>query len=412
MKVWILQTGEPVHIDKHSLRPMRAMNLSNMLAELGHEVVLWTSNFDHFSKKHRSTGQVDYKISEQISIKLIPSRGYKSNMGLSRLIDHAQLAINLRKQLRNQTPPDIAFIGYPPIETAWILSIWMKKKKIPFVVDVKDAWPEILVRAVPSKLKFLGQFLILPYKFMMKKIFKNARGLIAPSSTFLDWSLKQAQRKITNFDIVVPLTTPSKQFTDIEISEAGDWLDRLDIKDDMTIRISFIGSLNSAFYFDPIIFAAKQLNYQFVIAGDGPMYDEIKTQSAGIKNIVMPGWLSQCQSQVLSKRSKVMLAPLRDLADFKMSIPNKFYDYMSSGKPIVSSISGIAGKLISENKIGLEYVNQEITSLLVTLEKILMNPKLLEDMSIASRELYQKRFSYEMVYQNLVDHLVMVKNDN
>ena len=34
MKIWILQTGEPLHIDKSGLRPMRAMNLSNALIDL------------------------------------------------------------------------------------------------------------------------------------------------------------------------------------------------------------------------------------------------------------------------------------------------------------------------------------------------------------------------------------------
>ena len=34
MKIWILQTGEPLYIDKSGLRPMRAMNLSNALMNL------------------------------------------------------------------------------------------------------------------------------------------------------------------------------------------------------------------------------------------------------------------------------------------------------------------------------------------------------------------------------------------
>jgi hypothetical protein len=53
MKVWILQTGEPLPIDANGLRPMRAMNLTKSLIDHGHEVILWSSNFDHFSKSHR-----------------------------------------------------------------------------------------------------------------------------------------------------------------------------------------------------------------------------------------------------------------------------------------------------------------------------------------------------------------------
>ena len=39
LNVWIMQTGEPLHIDKGSPRPMRAINLSNKLVEAGHNVV-------------------------------------------------------------------------------------------------------------------------------------------------------------------------------------------------------------------------------------------------------------------------------------------------------------------------------------------------------------------------------------
>jgi hypothetical protein len=38
LTVWILQTGEPLHIDGENARPMRAMNLSNALVEAGHKV--------------------------------------------------------------------------------------------------------------------------------------------------------------------------------------------------------------------------------------------------------------------------------------------------------------------------------------------------------------------------------------
>ena len=54
MKIWILQTGEPLHIDSGKPRPMRAMNLSNKLVEKGHDVVLWSSAFNHQKKNHRT----------------------------------------------------------------------------------------------------------------------------------------------------------------------------------------------------------------------------------------------------------------------------------------------------------------------------------------------------------------------
>ena len=151
MKVWVLQTGEPLQIDSGGLRPMRAINLSNALIEHGHQVVLWSSDFDHFSKKHRTSKNSVIQYSPNLEIRLISSRGYKSHVGLSRLFDHAQLAFNLRREIKKQPLPDVAFIGYPPIETAWVMTNLLSTHRVPTLLDVKDAWPDVLLRAFPDR---------------------------------------------------------------------------------------------------------------------------------------------------------------------------------------------------------------------------------------------------------------------
>jgi glycosyltransferase involved in cell wall biosynthesis len=410
MKVWILQTGEPLHIDKTGLRPMRAMNLANKLSENGHEVILWSSNFDHFSKKHRSSSIQAFSISNNLEIKLIKSKGYKSNISFARLFDHGQMAINLLKQLKRQSIPDVVFIGYPPIETAWVLTRWCRNRNIPVLLDVKDAWPEILARGLPKKFRFIGKILLTPYTLMMKNTFKHVTGFCAPSEPFLEWSLKHSNRGKNVFDIVVPLTTPNSKFSADEIRQAESWLDLHGIKPKGGPIISFVGSLNSAFDFDPIIKVAAKSNFQFVIAGNGPNFNKIKVQTATISNIFMPGWLTHCQAMVLAQRSRLMIAPLKNLIDFKMSIPNKFFDYMSYGKPIITSISGFAGNFVTKNKIGIEYSSETDGSLEEALSNVFENPNLVDEMSKNSKLIFLSKFSYDLVYQMLVDHIVSVKN--
>ena len=116
MRVWILQTGEPLHCDLGNPRPMRAMNLADALVKRGHQVVLWSSAFYHQEKTHRSLEAKVIKVSELLEIRLIPSCGYEANIGLKRLRDHFQLARNLKKLLVGQNPPDVAFIGYPQLK--------------------------------------------------------------------------------------------------------------------------------------------------------------------------------------------------------------------------------------------------------------------------------------------------------
>ena len=90
MLVWILQTGEPLHIDNDNSRPMRAMNLSDKLVGSGHSVILWSSAFNHRIKKHRSKKYETHKVNDNLEIRLIPSYGYKKNISLARLLDHFQ----------------------------------------------------------------------------------------------------------------------------------------------------------------------------------------------------------------------------------------------------------------------------------------------------------------------------------
>lgn len=410
MKIWILQTGEPLQIDSTGLRPMRAMNLSQALIEMGHSVTLWSSDFDHFAKKHRFGRMKVIKYSDNLEIRLIPSRGYESNVGLSRLIDHAQLGFNLRKMLKTQSPPDIGFLGFPPIETAWVMSRWLTKNKVKFILDVKDAWPEVLLRALPRKITWVTKFLLFPYFFMRQQTFKKASSFSAPTSDFLNWCLNKCGRTINDYDTVTPMTSPNNLFSVEEINSSKKLLDEFSIYEDATIKISFIGSLNSAFNFEPMFYAAKLLNIQFIIAGDGTYADYIKEQSKNINNIILLGWISAPTIKVLSERSTFMIAPLKDLEDFAMSIPNKFYDAMSHNRPMITSISGTAARMIEAYGIGVLYSNTPIDSLYNSIIQIIDKPSVIVNMSDNAKNLYQNEFTFSRVYGKLINKIEALIN--
>ena len=164
MNIWLIQTGEPLHIDGENARPMRAMNLSNALVQAGHGVVLWSAAFYHQEKRHRSATAQTIKVSDNLEIRLIPSRGYKRHIGLGRLINHGQLAFNLKKMLNHEESlPDAAFIGFPPIENAAVMARWLLRQGVPSLLDVKDQWPSLFMEAVPAPLQFLGRMVLWPY---------------------------------------------------------------------------------------------------------------------------------------------------------------------------------------------------------------------------------------------------------
>ena len=410
MKVWILQTGEPLQIDNNGARAMRAINLSNSLVDKGHQVTLWSANFDHFTKKHRYKGSRTINYNTNLQIKLIDSVGYKKNQGIKRLIDHAQLAFGLHFALKKMELPDIAFIGYPPIEVAWIMSRFLKKNSIPMVLDVKDMWPDVLLRALPSQARSVGKLLLSPYYYLMNSTFKSATSISSISQDFLDQSVKIARRAPNISDSVNYLTTIRPNYTDTEISNAREWLDGMGVIDTKQTRCSFVGSLTSVFDWDCVIEAFKNSNTELVLAGDGPCFQDLKEKTQNIKNIVMLGRITGIQSKILADRTNVFIAPYKSSLEFSQSLPNKFFDAMEYGKPLLSSVAGSASQFIVKKNIGLIY--SDISTLKMALNKLETNPEFFRQLGENAIDAYDKDFSGQIVYEKIINNLEKLSRAN
>lgn len=410
LNVWILQTGEPLHSDGPGARPMRAINLANALVQAGHNVVLWSSTFYHQEKSHRHHDGRDLIISPRLRIRLIDSPGYSRNIGLGRLWDHFVLARNLSKKLHETSEcPDLAFIGYPPIETAYVMSKWLSKNFIPYIVDVKDQWPEIFVKPLPAILKPLGRLILWPYFYLGRQAMKRATGISAMASGFLDWSIGFAGRARNQNDCVVPLTAPIGSASEERLTSAGKWWEEKGVFPDETFRISFIGSHTTAFDMDPVWVAAAHLmkrgaKVQFVICGDGPCSEEWQRKAVGLNNVIFPGWIDQDKISSLYSRSSLGLAPYKNTEDFVMSVPNKVIDVLSARVALLSSLSGEVKKLIEDHDVGFFY-GQNKTSLEDAIIPLLGDSMRIQSFSDNAHSLYRSKFSYEEVYGNLVKNI-------
>jgi glycosyltransferase involved in cell wall biosynthesis len=404
MKVWILQTGEPLHCDEGSPRPMRAINLSNKLVEAGHDVVLWSSAFSHQEKKHRTREFTVYKVNENLEIRLIPSCGYKKHIGLMRLIDHFQLALNLKKLLkRERVAPDIAFIGYPPIEAAAVMSKWLSKRGVPMVLDVKDLWPSMFVDAFPKMLQPIARIIFHPYFYLAKRTIRGADGISAMAPAFLKWVLKFADKKPTDSDKVFRLTSPISNISKSEVLLASKWRDAQGINVNMP-TVLFVGSFMSVFDFNPIFETAKELkDCQFVLCGDGDYLSELKNKTQGLDNVFFPGWVDRPKIEVLSDISIASLAPYKNIDNFMVNTPNKIVDSLLLGLPIISPLRGEVAKLIESNEVGFTY--DDSRSLNNHIQLLINDDKLQEQMSNNAKKLYNKEFEFNMVYDGLVQHL-------
>lgn len=403
MYIWIIQTGEPMFMDGSHVRSMRAMNLATKAIEIGHKITIITANFDHFTKKKRFQGDYFLEISENLEIHFVDSPGYARNIGLKRFYDHFILGHRMKKIAHTLSKPDVAFIGYPPIETSWFMSKFCSKNKIPFILDVKDAWPTNIVEVFPGKIQFLAKLILLPYFKMFSFASKKANKISSISDSFLKWTQVTTNRPENNKDFVSYLTSTEVQVTEKQNQEANIWFtNKVELKTGLP-TIYFVGSLSRSFNFDPIIESAKLKDFNLIIAGDGEQYSYLKNKTLNLDNVHMVGWVNTAQSKVIAENSDMALAPIKPLPDFEMSIPNKFFDYMRQGKPIISSLRGESKLLIERKQIGFYYSTSADFSEIVKTK--IQDKLLVKAMSQNCLNSFKSEFEYNLVYGKLVDEL-------
>jgi len=414
VRVWILQTGEPLHCDLGNPRPMRAMNLADALVKRGHQVVLWSSAFYHQEKTHRSLEATVIEVSELLEIRLIPSCGYEANVGLKRLRDHFQLARNLKKLLVGQNPPDVAFIGYPPIETAAVLSRWLKKYKIPNFIDVKDQWPHYFLGAVPSFARPLLRLILFPYFYFGKRALRDASGITSMSQSFVDWAANYRGSSVQDTDVAFALTAPSIPCSFEETTLAGQWWDQQEITHGDVFRLMFVGSFASSFDFMTIAKAAQELlkqgkKVEFVMCGDGDEAEEVRALMSGISNVRVIDWIDRPKIEALALRSAVTIAPYKNIDNFTMNLPNKILDSLFLGKPILTPLLGEVENLVLTNSVGMLYESGNYPTLATCITKLMDTPNLLAEYSANANKLYEDKYTNEKVYGELANFLTKLK---
>tara|TARA_B100001057_G_C22853573_1_gene951912 strand:+ start:1824 stop:3077 length:1254 start_codon:yes stop_codon:yes gene_type:complete len=410
MNVWIFQTGEPLQIDDITLRPMRAINLCNALIKSGHNVILWSSTFNHLKKIHRYKKFKIIKISEKLELRLIHSPGYKKNISISRLFDHLVMAYNLKSVLdKENKAPDVAFIGFPPIESAFIFTKWLNKKKIPSIIDVKDQWPTFFLNALPKYIYYIGFFFLIPYFLLAKYSMRNATNLSAIAEDFLDWALIFSNRIKHKNDLVAHLTTEKRLFPQNSINKANDfWKDKIDYS--IKNRLIFVGTHYPSLDFETLINATKILNnekfkFELIICGKGELTETLIYKSKGIKNIKFPGWVSRPQVEALAKISDATIAPFKNIDAYNKSLPNKVIDSLALSLPIITPLKGEVERLIVKEKVGLMYKEMSSEDLSVVIKNFYNDQKNIIKLKENAKTIFENKFSFDKVYSKIVGRL-------
>ncbi len=417
MLAWLITVGEGLPIDSGSPRLWRTSLLASKLLNRNHQVIRWTSAFDHSHKTFRSDGDQDIQVDPNYKIKLIKSIGYKKNVSLKRLVDHYVLGWKFSKAALSEERPDIIVCSLPTIELAHAATEYGKKMNVPVILDLRDMWPDIFLEMIPNWGSVIGKVALQPMYRKLKAACRNATAIFGITEAFLEWGLKNAGRTRNGFDAVFHHAYNLVQPSDSEISRAESFWRSYDVsKDDPIFTACFFGYFGRQFEIQTVLDAARKLrdldaNIRFVLCGDGDSFEHYKAMAADLDNVVLPGFVGQPEIWTLMRMSRVGLAPYHSTSSFIASLPNKVGEYLSAGLPIVSSLKGELENLLSVDQCGITYPNMDKDKLSDILLELSRNKQLSGNMAIKSRTISPEKFGADKVYGDMAHQLERIVKD-
>jgi glycosyltransferase involved in cell wall biosynthesis len=419
MRIWLLTIGEPVPLHGDSRERLhRTGFFADFLSEQGHDVVWWTSTFDHWKKIHHFPADAMVQRNEHLTIRLLNGGGYGSNVSIARCRDHRRIAERFTALAEFEHKPDIIVSALPTVELCSAAVDYGRRHSCPVVVDARDMWPDIFVEIFPGFLKPVAHLLFASFFREARTVSSSATAVIGITDAFIDWELEHSGRKKSSYDREFPFAYGSSSPPADRITEAEIFWDENNIPakstDPIGICISTVSRMGD---FDTIIRSARLLKQRgdrtrFIICGDGDKLEYYRNQTRDDGNIKFIGWADAATLYVLLRRATFGIDPLPERFDFLATINNKAIEYMSAGVPVISSPNrGVLADLLRSRGCGLSYDHGKPEQLAECILHVNENADIHSAMSRNAALVFNEKFIAGNVYKALMAHVEHIAED-
>lgn len=318
------------------------------------------------------------KLGENIKVY---RKGIPSDFGLGKknLIPLIKWQFSLLKMLIKQRKQyDIIHAAnFDSILPSLMMKLLFRKKVTYDIYDFYvDSFP------VPNKLK----------KLVLKLdcfAIKSADAIILPTEYRLDQIRCSTYKKIAFIH-----NTPANTTIDGKINKKTDQL-----------VISYVGVLQNDRFLDEMIEIVKsESKFTLNIAGFGVREKDILNNIKDAPNIHFLGKVDYSKSLKISNEADVLFCIYNpDIPNHKYSAPNKMYEAMMLGKPLLVAKNTGVDKIVDDEKIGFVVDYHNISDTKEALHALYENKQLREEMSNNALNVYENKYSWNEMEKRLLE---------
>jgi len=396
--VWILNhyAGSRIHGMEY-----RHFYLAKYFKKMGLSPTIISASFHHLF-----TNLPDARCEEVDGIPYIwiKTSRYKKN-DLRRVINMVEFSFRLAfKRFKKLSKPNVIIASSPHPFVAINGYLFSKKYKAKLLFEVRDLWPLSLIEWGYS----VNNPLIKSMSIIEKFAYKHCDYTISLLSGAKEYMIKRGLRE-EKF-VYIPNGVDLKMLH-TNISKLPERHNKIisNLKKEHKLIVLYTGNHGTANALNNLIEAGRILNgnpeVHFLLVGKGPEKENLirKAKNYHLKNITFLDPIDKSQILSLTRTADVGYIGLQKKDLFKYGVsPNKLFEYMASGLPIVSAIDTSSDEVV-EAECGFSVPAENPLALADTLKEISkLSKKRLYEMGKRGQEYVENTHSYEVLGQEYV----------
>lgn len=329
----------------------RQFEVAAALVRAGWEVEVFASDFNLTQRRYRRLQRPRLSMLEPIAgirwhwLWVSPYRrnDWKRQLNMLMFCLHLLLRLLPAALLGRLTgrAPDRILASSPQLPAAFTC-LWIARLcRIPFVLEVRDLWPQVLIdqggkRPSSPMVQLLAG--------MERQLYRHARLVVVLAKGAENYVLQRGAQR----------TAWLPNGPDLDLFQS-----RPLPEDRAEFIIIYAGAHGEANALEQVIEAARLLEAQqspvrFRLVGDGPEKQALIHQAAGLASVVFEPPVPKAEVPDLMAQADAILLSLRDVPLFRYGVsPNKLYDAYAIGRPVVSTVAGAINAEIEEHGVGV-----------------------------------------------------------
>ena len=300
---------------------------------------------------------------------------------------------------------DLVFATTTPLTAGipGIVARWLRNK--PFIFEVRDLWPEL-----PKAMGVITNPFILGLMSVLEWVSYHSAHHVIALSPGIAKGIEKRGIALDKISLV-----PNGCDLDIFDTEVKAW--RPGTISDTDLLVLFAGTHGIANGLDSVLDAASELRsrgrheIKFLFLGQGKLKQSLidRAIGEGLDNVIFHEPVDKKRLAGLMVSTDVGLQILANIPVFYYGTsPNKFFDYISAGVPVLNNYPGWLAELISDNGCGFSVPPEDPIAFADVLEKAAGNRLDLKVKGSKARALAIEKFDRKILASGWAEQLEAV----